>query len=142
LKGCLFTLERPLRALPKVGRRALFVAANLSVAACVPARTATAREELQQGYALKHAGKCEEAKLWFIDSFHLDAKLQALLYLAECEAQLDDLVAAKRDAAQVGDLALAAHDQALADAARTLLDKIEERLQVRPTGGASVGTPR
>jgi hypothetical protein len=109
----------------------LLVAAGLSLVACVPARVdvaPTALDELKQGEALKHAGKCREASLWFTHSFYLDPKPQALLYLAECEARLGDFVAAKRDATHGSDLAFAVQDKELATAARAMLVEIEKHL--------------
>jgi hypothetical protein len=45
--------------------------------ACVPTRAndaSAALEELRQGYALKHAGQCDKAMLYFWHSFRLDPK--------------------------------------------------------------------
>jgi hypothetical protein len=84
--------------------------------------------ELKQGNALKRAGKCEEALLWLRDSFHLDPKPRALLYVAECDARLGDFMAAASDASDGARLALAAQDEDSATAASTLLDGIETRV--------------
>src|ERR1700678_1994154 len=88
----------------------------------------TALEELKQGYALKQGGNCQDAVAHFKRSYQLDAMPKALLNLADCEAQLGDLVAAEHDAAGGRDLALQVDDQELASVASSQLSGVERRL--------------
>jgi hypothetical protein len=88
----------------------------------------TAIDELKQGYTLKQAGNCQDAVPHFKHSFELDPKPKALLNLADCEAQLGELVAAQGDAARGRDLAVQANDQELASVASGQLSGIEKRL--------------
>jgi hypothetical protein len=109
----------------------LFIALGFLVVASAPARAddaSRAHDELKQGYALKQAGNCEGAVPRFRLSFQLDAKPKALLNLADCEAQLGDLVAAHRDAAQGRDLAAQANDEELTSVAASQLSGIDKRL--------------
>lgn len=66
---------------------------------------AAARAQLQQGYALKQKGKCEEAIPYFVESVRLDRQPKALLNLADCEEKLHRLAAAQTHLVETRDLA-------------------------------------
>jgi hypothetical protein len=120
----------------------LFFAALLL--ASTPARaddSASAVDELKQGYARKQGGQCREAIPHFVRSVSLGATPKALLNLADCEGQTGDLVAAQRHATQGRDLARDKNGVELVGVATTQLTALDARLP-RLTVALSSGAPR
>jgi hypothetical protein len=107
-----------------------------SVFAFVSAATGTAHaddapdalDELKQGYALKQAGRCQEAIAHFARSFDRDPTAKALLNRADCEAKVGDLAAAQDHAAQGRQLAIERNDAELAGLAAEQLAAIEKKI--------------
>src|SRR6266545_4078058 len=64
-----------------------------------------ARAQLQEGYALKQQGKCEEALPHFVESVKFDRQPKALLNLADCEERTGRLAAAQTHFVEARDLA-------------------------------------
>jgi hypothetical protein len=103
----------------------------------------SALDELTTGYGLKQAGKCPEAIPHFLASYRADPKPKALLNLADCEAQVGELVSARGHAAEGRDLALQGSDAELAGVANEQLAAIDKRLPrltVRLAPGAPAGS--
>jgi len=104
---------------------------------------AAARAQLQQGYALKQQGKCDEAIPYFEESVRLDRQPKALLNLADCEEKLHRLAAAQshlvetRDAAR--SLGLAPYEKA-AQERLAALEKIIPKLRIRLARDAPPGS--
>jgi hypothetical protein len=78
-----------------------------TVALADGADTAAARAHLQQGYALKQKGKCDEAVPHLVESVRLDRQPKSLANLADCEEKLGRLAAAQAHWVEVRDLAKA-----------------------------------
>jgi hypothetical protein len=72
-----------------------------------------AHEELKTGYALKQEGRCADAIPHFKRSVQLDRSPKALLNLADCEAQIADLVDAQSHATEGRELASQLQDAKL-----------------------------
>jgi hypothetical protein len=122
---------------------ALTLAASLTARAARADDPAAALEHLKEGYALKQAGKCAEAVPHFIESERLAPKPKTLLNLADCEQQLDDLVASQGHALEGRDLARGLGDPTLLGIAEHQLadvDKRLPRLTVRLAPGAPPDT--
>lgn len=107
--------------------------------------------ELKAGYALKQAGKCQEALPHFLASYKLSPSAKSLLNLADCESRTGDLVSAKLHAAQGRELARQGHDgfgatpedAELVSVADELLASVEKRmprLAIKLGPGAPPGT--
>jgi hypothetical protein len=88
----------------------------------------SAIDELKQGYALKQSGHCAEAIPHFLASYRADPQPKALLNLADCEAQMGDLIAAQGHATQGRRLALQKSDPELSNVADTQLADIDKKL--------------
>src|SRR5258708_39818945 len=102
---------------------------------------AAARAQLQQGYALKQLGRCEEALPHFEESVRLDRQPKALVNLADCEEKLGKLAAAQAHFVEARDLANGL--EALRNVAEqhlTALDKKMPRLVIRVAKGAPPDT--
>ncbi len=96
-----------------------------------PARadsSATALDELKQGYALKQVGNCRDALPHFARSFEVDPKPKAALNLADCEARTGDSVGAQGHAAEGQRLARDQKDAELAAVADQLFADVAKRL--------------
>jgi hypothetical protein len=76
-----------------------------TVALADGADPAAARAQLQQGYALKQQGKCDEAIPHFVESAKLDRQPKALVNLADCEEKLGKLASAQAHFVEARDLA-------------------------------------
>jgi hypothetical protein len=102
---------------------------------------AAAREQLKQGYALKGAGRCEEAVPHFVESERLDPQPKTLINLAECQEKLHQLVDAEQNLVEARDLAARPEHATLRDIAVRRLAALELRLPrlsitLSPAGGA------
>jgi hypothetical protein len=100
----------------------------LPAGSALGAGSTPAVDELKAGYALKQAGKCEEAIPHFLASYRADPKPKALLNLADCEQQLHLLLAASDHAKQGLSLARHEKDLVLVDVAQGQLDAIDHKL--------------
>ena len=89
---------------------------------------AAARAQLQQGYALKQQGKCDEALPHFVESVRLDRQPKGLVNLADCEEKLGKLAAAQMHFVEVRDLARAQGLEALRSVAEQHLTTLERRM--------------
>lgn len=87
-----------------------------------------ARGQLQQGFALKQQGKCNEAIPHFEESFRLDRQPKALLNLADCEEKLGRLGAAQTHFVEARELARAQGLEPLKALAEQRLKSTEERM--------------
>ena len=118
----------------------------LALLTAIPSQAAdapTALDELTTGWALKQAGRCPEAIPHFLASYRAGPKPKALLNLADCEAQVGELVSARGHAAEGRDLARQENDAELAGVASEQLaavDKRMPRLNVRLAPGAPTGS--
>jgi hypothetical protein len=90
--------------------------------------SAAARAQLQQGYALKQQGKCDEAIPHFLESVRLDRQIKALVNLADCEEKLGRLAAAQAHFVDTRDLAKVQGLEPLRDLAEQHLQVIERRM--------------
>jgi hypothetical protein len=119
------------------------VIASLAERGALGADSPLAIDELKTGYALKQAGKCEDAIPHFLASYRADPRPKALLNLADCEQQLHLLLAASDHARQGLSLARQQQDRVLTDVAQGQLDAIDHklpRLIVRMAPEAPAGT--
>jgi hypothetical protein len=89
---------------------------------------AAARAQLQQGYALKQQGKCDEAVPHFLESVRLDRQPKALLNLADCEEKLGKLATAQAHFVEARDLAKAQGNDQLKGVAEQHLQALEKRM--------------
>jgi hypothetical protein len=89
---------------------------------------AAARAQLQQGYALKQQGKCEEAVPHFVESVRLDRQPKALMNLADCEEKLGKLAAAQTHFVEARDLARGQGLDQLKSLAEQHLRTLEKRM--------------
>src|SRR6266508_1627496 len=87
-----------------------------------------ARAQLQQGYALKQQGKCEEALPHFVESVRLDRQPKALMNLADCEEKLGKLAAAQTHFVEARDLARGQGLDQLKSYADQHLQALEKRM--------------
>jgi hypothetical protein len=87
-----------------------------------------ARGQLQQGFALKEQGKCNEAIPHFLESIRLDRQPKALLNLADCEEKTGKLGAAAMYFSEARDLAHSQGLELLRTGAEQRLQAIEKRL--------------
>jgi hypothetical protein len=104
---------------------------------------AAARAQLQQGYALKQQGKCDEAIPHFVESVRLDRQPKALINLADCEEKLGKMAASLAHFVEARDLARAQGLdplQKLADEHVQGLEKRMPKLAVRLAKGAPSDT--
>src|SRR6266478_3890052 len=121
------------KGFPKM-RPAIFLsvpAALLLVSAVAQADNsdpAAARAQLQQGYALKQLGRCEEALPHFEESVRLDRQPKALVNLADCEEKLGKLAAAQAHFVEVRDLATAQGLEPLRSVAEQHLLTLDRRM--------------
>ena len=128
-------------------RYALLVAPLLvlvpAAAAGQPSDPVAARGHLQQGFALKEQGRCNEAIPYFLESIKLDRQPKALLNLADCEEKVGKLGAASTHFIEARDLS---HSQglepqrAIAEQRLQAIDKRLPRLIVRLAPDAPPGT--
>src|ERR1019366_486119 len=122
---------------------AVAMVASLTAFASQAADAPSALDELTTGYGLKQAGKCPEAIPHFLASYRADPKPKSLLNLADCEAQVGELVSARGHATEGRDLARQENDTELAgvaDQQLAAIDKRLPRLTVRLATGAPAGT--
>jgi hypothetical protein len=100
-------------------------------------------DELKVGYSLKQAGKCAEAIPHFLASYRAEPTPKALLNLADCEEQTDQLLAASGHAEEGRDLARQQNDKVLVDVAAAQLTAIDQklpRLTIDLAPGAPIGS--
>ncbi len=105
--------------------------------------TAIARAELEQGYELRTAGKCDEALPHLTRSFQLYPQLKTLLNRADCEERLGKLASARDHWTQARDRAdIEKNDSALQEASTRFaaLDKRVPRLVLKLAAGAPSGS--
>src|SRR5437762_10088774 len=93
-----------------------------------PTDPAAARAQLQQGYALKQQGKCDEALPHFVESVRLDHQPKGLVNLADCEEKLGKLASAQMHFVEVRDLARAQGLDPLRNVAEQHLAALERRM--------------
>ena len=108
-----------------------FAIALLLVSAALsdrPARADAALDELKAGYALKQAGKCDEAIPHFERSVMVADSPKARLNLSDCQRQLHELMAARDNAARGQALAIEQHDPELAAVAKSQFAAIDAGL--------------
>jgi hypothetical protein len=117
-----------MRRLLTIAPVAVAIAVSLAAGPAFGADSSGATDELKEGYALKQSGKCREAIPHFLASYKVDPKPKALLNLADCEAQVGELLAARGHAAEGRDLARQENDTELTGVADEQLDAIEKRL--------------
>ncbi len=90
--------------------------------------SARALVELKQGYALKQESKCRDAIAHFARSLELDPKPKAALNMADCEARMGDLIAARGHAVMGLALAEKDFDASLLRVAEEQLAALDKRL--------------
>ncbi len=112
--------------------RHLFLMAAVSFApSLATAQTSdpvAARGHLQQGFALKEQGKCNEAIPHFVESLRLDRQPKALLNLADCEEKVGKLGAAQTHFVEAREVARAQGLEPLRGLAEQHLQAIEKRM--------------
>jgi hypothetical protein len=89
---------------------------------------AAAREQLKQGFALKEAGRCEEAIAHFVESERLDPQPKTLINLAECQDRMHQLVEAEQNLVSARDMATRPELSTLRAIAVERLAALEPRL--------------
>lgn len=99
-----------------------------SAAAQTPTAPISAREHLQQGFALRKAGQCVEAIPHFLESFRLVPQPKTLLNLADCEERLGYLADAEEHWMRARDLAISAANAAVEQEAVDRLDELAPRV--------------
>jgi len=99
--------------------------------------------QLQEGYALKQQGKCEEALPHFVESVKFDRQPKALLNLADCEEKMGRLAAALTHFVEARDLAKAHGLEPLRAVAEQHIAGLEKRmpkLRIKLAKDAAAGT--
>jgi hypothetical protein len=115
--------------------------ASLIVSATASAQDpAAGREQLKQGFALKEAGRCQEAVPHFLESEQLDPQPKTLINLAECQDALHQLVEAEQNLVAARDMATRPEQSTLRSIAVERLKALEARLprlNVTPAPGVT-----
>jgi len=104
------------------------LAIDLAARGALAGDPAAAREQLKQGFALKEAGRCEEAIPHFVESQRLDPQPKALINLAECQDKTRQLVEAEQNLVAARDMATRPEQSTLRDIAVRRLAALEPRL--------------
>src|SRR5579859_4130777 len=96
---------------------AVVVASLLLAGVACAGDPAAAREQLKQGYALKEAGRYEEAIPHLLESERLDPQPKTLINLAECQGKTGLLVEAEENLVAARDMATRPDQAVLRDIA-------------------------
>jgi len=107
---------------------AVVVASLLLAGVACAGDPAAAREQLKQGYALKEAGRYEEAIPHLLESERLDPQPKTLINLAECQGKTGLLVEAEENLVAARDMATRPDQAVLRDIAVKRLAALEPRL--------------